>query len=204
MSRPSLRLCTLALVGATGLAACTPKANLVVVLPEETGHVGAVVVKDTHGATKEVLDRPYAAVGARAGSTDVRPVTVDTAEVRKIFGPALAAQPLPPASFVLYFESDTDVLTPPSVAAFEEVFQDVARRKAAEVVATGHTDTMGETSYNDALSLRRARKVRDMLVARGIPPDDVVVAGRGERELLVTTPDETPEPRNRRVVVTVR
>ncbi|MBX6321740.1 MAG: OmpA family protein [Rhodospirillaceae bacterium] len=204
MNRPSVSLCALAVAAAIGLSACAPKANLVVVLPESNGHVGAVVVKDTHGATKGVLDRPYAAVGASAGSTDVQRVTVDTAEVQKIFGPALAAQPLPPASFVLYFETNTDVLTPPSRAAFEGVFQDIARRTVAEVVVTGHTDTMGDLAYNDELSLRRARKVRDMLIARGIPPQNVAVAGRGERELVVQTPDETPEPRNRRVVVTVR
>jgi OmpA-OmpF porin, OOP family len=199
-----VRALVLALIGAAVLGACTPKANLIVVLPEEGGKVGSVVVKDRQGATAAVLDKPYAAAGASEGSTSVQTVEVDQAEVQEIFGTALAAQPIPPADFTLYFESDSNVLTPQSQAAFEGVFQDIARRKAAEVVATGNTDTMGDLVYNDGLSRQRAEAVRDLLVARGIRPEDIVVAGRGERELLVPTPDETPEARNRRVIITVR
>jgi outer membrane protein OmpA-like peptidoglycan-associated protein len=194
----------LAAVATAALGACAPKANLVVVLPEEGGHVGGVVVKDRQGATQEVLDKAYAAAGARAGSSNVQPVTVDQAEVEGIFATALAAQPIPPAKFILYFEPGSDVLTADSKGAFEGVFQDVARRKAAEIVATGHTDTRGDLAYNDQLSRQRAEMVRGLLIARGIPPEDIVIEGRGERELLVSTPDETDEPRNRRVVVTVR
>jgi outer membrane protein OmpA-like peptidoglycan-associated protein len=38
----------------------------------------------------------------------------------------------------------------------------------------------------------------------GIRLEQVSVAGRGEREPLVTTEDEIAEPRNRRVEITVR
>jgi len=34
--------------------------------------------------------------------------------------------------------------------------------------------------------------------------DAVVVESHGKRNLLVPTPDETPEPRNRRVEITIR
>ncbi len=84
------------------------------------------------------------------------------------------------------------------------MFGEIASRAAADTVVTGHTDTVGTLSYNDTLSLDRATKVRALLVARGLKPDSVNVAGRGERELLVQTPDETSEPRNRRVEITVR
>jgi outer membrane protein OmpA-like peptidoglycan-associated protein len=38
----------------------------------------------------------------------------------------------------------------------------------------------------------------------GVARDSIQVAGRGEREPLVPTPDEAAEPRNRRVEITVR
>ena len=81
---------------------------------------------------------------------------------------------------------------------------EVARRPAVEVVVIGHTDRVGTVQYNDALSLQRAGKLRDELVRLGIPLDRIQVAGRGEREPLVPTEDQVPEPRNRRVEITVR
>ena len=104
------------------------KDNLVVVLPEADGHVGAVVVQDGNG--KAVLDKAYAAEGAGAGSGALQPVQVDAQEVSQIFGTALAAQPIPPKTYTLYFISDSDQLTDASRADFEEVFKEVARASA--------------------------------------------------------------------------
>ena len=190
------------LPAAAVLAACAAKSNLVVVLPEADGHVGAVVVKDADG--ERVLDRAYAAEGGRAGAGSLSQVEVDEQEVQKIFGTALSARPIPPRTFTLYFISDSDQLTDASRADFEEVFVEVARRTTAEVVVTGHTDTIAPPDYNDRLSLRRAKSVRKLFIARGLPPESVVAAGRGERELLVQTPDKVREARNRRVEITVR
>lgn len=192
----------LALPAAAALAACASKSNLVVVLPEADGHVGAVVVHDAKG--DRVLDQAYAAAGSGSGAGALRPVEVAPQEVREIFGPALAAQPIAPKSFTLYFISDSARLTEASRAAFEEVFAEVARRKAAEVVVTGHTDRSAEPGYNDTLSLRRAKTVRKLFVARGLPAESVIAAGRGEREPLVPSADGTREAKNRRVEITVR
>jgi len=73
-----------------------------------------------------------------------------------------------------------------------------------EVVVIGHTDTMGSAKANIALGMRRANSVRDILVNAGLAPSTVEVTTHGEADLLVKTPDNTPEPRNRRVEITVR
>jgi len=66
----------------------------------------------------------------------------------------------------------------------------------------GHTDTVGSAEANQSLSERRAASVRDALVDLfGITPARLVAVGKGEQELLVPTPDETPNARNRRVQV---
>ena len=80
----------------------------------------------------------------------------------------------------------------------------MARRPAAEVVVTGHTDRAAEAGYNDSLSLKRAKAVRKLLVARGLPEESVIAAGRGEREPLVASADGAREAKNRRVEITVR
>lgn len=185
------------------LAACGGvKDNLVVVLPGADGHVGAVTVTDARGQT--VLDRAYAAATAGRGESRTERVEIDAKQVTEIFGPALAARPKPPVAFRLYFLSDSLELTPDSRQEFEGVFREIASRAAADTVVTGHTDTVGTQSYNDSLSRERAVAVRELLVARGLRAETIGVAGRGERELLVATPDETREPRNRRVEITVR
>jgi len=46
--------------------------------------------------------------------------------------------------------------------------------------------------------------VRQMFADRGFPASRIQAIGRGERNLLVPTPDEVAEPRNRRVTIEVR
>jgi outer membrane protein OmpA-like peptidoglycan-associated protein len=191
-----------ALIGAAMLlSGCSH--DLIVVLPEsEGGHVGGVVV-DTGKNNQVVLDKPYekAEPGALLGSGKSQS---DEKEVNEEFSSALAARPIPPQSYTLYFVSDSDQLTPESKSQFEAVFTEISRRKAAEIVVTGHTDTVGGLEYNDNLSLERAKFVEKLFAARGLSPDSMTAVGRGKRELLVQTPDNTQEPRNRRVVITVR
>jgi OOP family OmpA-OmpF porin len=176
--------------------------DMVVVIPESDGHVGAVVLQ-SHDP-KIVLDKAYAAAAPGFLGGAMKPAPADAKEVDQIFGSALAAQPIPPKSYTLYFLNDSDELVPDSRAAFDEVFAEIARRKAAEIVVTGHTDTTGTPEHNDQLSLERAKSVVRLFVARGLAPEAVTAAGRGQRELLVPTGDQAPEPRNRRVEITVR
>jgi len=149
-----------------------------------------------------VLDTAYAA--ATPGSGALKPATSDAKEVKEIFGTALTAQPAAPSIYTLYFVNDSDQLTPDSKPAFEKVFTDVQQRRAPELVVTGHTDTMGDPTYNDRLSLERAKAVSKLFIARGISEASVSVAGRGQRELRVQTPPGKSEPLNRRVEITVR
>ena len=66
----------------------------------------------------------------------------------------------------------------------------------------GHTDTVGTHEYNKELSDRRAAAVVDYLANNfHVDRSRVEAVGMGEDRLLVPTPDQTPEPRNRRVQV---
>lgn len=182
-------------------AAAPTRDDLYVLLPAQDGKTGALSV--THEGHTRTLSAPHAAVRVReVGRLEVGAASDD--EVKQAFGEALAAQPPRPASFLLYFLEGRDELTPDSALVVQRIFAEIARRPAPEIVVIGHTDRVGGIAYNDALSLRRAEKVRDDLVKQGIPREQIEVAGRGEREPLVPTDDEMPEPRNRRVEVSVR
>lgn len=193
------------IVVATSISACcTPSNDLVVVLPGSDGHIGGVVVEAA--GSKLVLDKAYA--GAMPGAAAMAPVEMGAKDVERIFSSAMAARPIPPKSYTLYFKSGSDELVPDSRTALEAMFAEVSQRKAVEIVITGHTDTVGPSGDNDRLSLDRAKAVetqlRDRFAARGVNPDAVTTAGRGEREPLIETADQTAEARNRRVEITVR
>ena len=63
---------------------------------------------------------------------------------------------------------------------------------------------MGTQQANYGLGLKRAMTVRNLLVASGLNGSTIEVTSVGELDPLVKTPDETPEPRNRRVDISVR
>lgn len=61
----------------------------------------------------------------------------------------------------------------------------------------GYTDSVGSKDSNKGLSLNRARSLGDWFRRRGVRVP-IFFAGFGEDALLVATPDETDEARNRR------
>ncbi len=189
----------LALLMGLGLSACV--SERVVLLPQADGRPSAVIVRS--GGQEQLLDQPYETVKRRPGGlsgTD----TMSKDEVQSRFGEAIAQMPERPVRFTLHFLEGSTELTPESREQFQALREELARRQVAEMLIVGHTDRVGELKANDALSLERAQAMREALKAEGIDAERVEVAGRGEREPLVKTADEVPEPRNRRVVVNVR
>ena len=175
--------------------------EMVVLLPGADGKTGALVV--THAGHQETLDSAYATARVKDPGQLERGQADPTA-VREAFAPALGAQPPRPVTFVIYFLGDSDDFTPESKVEIQKIFPEIAAHPAPEIVVVGHTDRVGTVPYNDALSLRRAERVRNDLVQLGVPRERITIAGRGEREPIVPTEDEVAEPRNRRVEITVR
>lgn len=173
----------------------------VILLPNADGSVGAVVVRQDD--VEIVLDKPYASAVIE-GPGQIRQLIVNPSAAKELFAVPLGALPLPPTSYTLYFRKGKDELTVESKKAVEKMLTELARRPAAEILVIGHTDTVGSGQSNDRLSLLRAKRVRQLLTTQGIPLENIAIAGRGERELLVPTADEIHEPRNRRVEIAVR
>lgn len=68
----------------------------------------------------------------------------------------------------------------------------------------GHTDSVGSESYNMELSRRRAQSVVDYFATRGISPNRLVTAGRGEMEPRASNDTEAGRQLNRRVEIYVK
>lgn len=185
----------------TGCAAPPPPkpVSYVVLLENPGGGTGRVIVTGDKG--EQTIST--ANTGANLdGSQAARPI--DAAAFERDFGTTLAARPMLPAQYFLYFETGGVNLTAESQALLQTIVTDVTKRPAADVSIIGHTDTVGKADVNEAIALKRAQSISELLQQKGMQPFALTVASHGKRNLLVPTPDETPEPRNRRVEVSVR
>jgi OOP family OmpA-OmpF porin len=119
----------------------------------------------------------------------------------------LEAQPamtMAPSTYIVLFDFDRSNITPAGQAVIDQVLADAVAVGAVGISATGHADRAGPEDYNMALSLRRADSVREALIAGGIDPSAITVAGRGESEPAVPTPDGVREQANRRVEIVIQ
>ncbi len=184
------------------LAACAG-GNRFVLLEEENGSVGAIIVANDAGS-QTVSEAGRVTQVASATDAPSEPEAISQEEIEKTWGASLQASPLKPRSFLLYFVSGTDILTEASRRQVPEILASIREYPAPEVSVTGHTDTTGSAEINARLALNRAEAVRDLLIEEGLDPALIEVFSHGENNLLVQTEDNVDEPRNRRVEVQVR
>jgi outer membrane protein OmpA-like peptidoglycan-associated protein len=71
------------------------------------------------------------------------------------------------------------------------------------VVVEGHTDNIGTEAYNKDLSTRRAKNVRDFLVAQSIPDTRLSSVGYGFKRPIATNSTKEGRAKNRRVDLVV-
>jgi outer membrane protein OmpA-like peptidoglycan-associated protein len=178
-----------------------PDHALIVLLPDEDGTTGRAVVSNPAGSADLTAPRHASDVSANQ-KPEVS--TMSEADVRRLFGDALAALPPAAQSYTLYFRFESDELTEDSKALVPKILATVKQRSAPEVAVVGHTDSMGTPTANFALGLKRAVAVRELLVASGLDANTVEATSLGESFPLIRTPDETPEPRNRRVEIAIK
>ncbi len=113
------------------------------------------------------------------------------------------AATLDPIQFTVYFDYDKSNLTPQASTLIQEAASRALQNEIETVVVAGNTDTSGSSAYNQALSERRARVVREALIANGVPADSIRTEAYGESNLAKPTPDGVREPLNRRSEVVI-
>lgn len=110
----------------------------------------------------------------------------------------------PSVNLTVDFATGSAALTPAAIATLDSLGQALGNPRLAHdrFRIEGHTDTVGSPALNQALSERRARRVAAYLEDKfAIPAARLQPVGMGEQGLLVPTPPQTPEARNRRVLV---
>ncbi|MDE2581835.1 MAG: OmpA family protein [Rhodospirillales bacterium] len=102
------------------------------------------------------------------------------------------------------FATGSAILTPQAKQTLDQLGKALTSRDLDKYRfrIEGHTDTVGSASTNLTLSQQRAQSVAHYLESTyGIAPSRLQAIGMGEQGLLVSTPPQTPNARNRRVEV---
>jgi outer membrane protein OmpA-like peptidoglycan-associated protein len=173
-----------------------------ILLPDEQGKTGAIVVSSM--GEERLLTKPGETVTVSTGAPPGKPYTISEKEVDAQVGLALTALPKSPGQFLFYFKYDSGELVEESLAMVQVAIRAIRERAPVEISVVGHTDTVGDKGYNYQLSLKRARAVAGLLISEGVDPSILIITSHGKDNPLVATGDQVPEPRNRRVELTVR
>ena len=101
------------------------------------------------------------------------------------------------------FGSDVESLNPASTEIVERIGKALLSVEIERVRIDGHTDASGQESYNEQLSLRRAKSVGKVLVAVGIKEENIQLRGLGSSKPVASNDTAVGRTENRRVSIVV-
>lgn len=129
------------------------------------------------------------------------PPPPDTSAARPAPVPSPSSTAAPMVLQGVTFETGSARLQPGSYVELDSVAKVLQANPALRVEIGGHTDNAGTPADNQHLSTLRAEAVRNYLVAKGVPFQQMVARGYGST--VPRTPDTTPQGRaaNRRVEI---
>lgn len=98
----------------------------------------------------------------------------------------------------VFFDFNSSTLSSTARAALQNNADFMKRHTTARVQVEGHADERGGVQYNLALGERRAKSVRDYLVAMGVEGSRVTTISFGKERPLAFGHDEAAWSQNRR------
>jgi outer membrane protein OmpA-like peptidoglycan-associated protein len=101
------------------------------------------------------------------------------------------------------FATDRAELLPGATAELDRIAKFLEAHPDRDVIIEGHTDSVGDESYNMGLSERRAQAAADQLTRRGIDRSRIRVEGLGESRPVAPNNTAAGRQQNRRVEVVI-
>ncbi|MBT2186221.1 OmpA family protein [Sphingobium nicotianae] len=138
--------------------------------------------------------RPTPVRVAAAGSAPMPSVRPSANPCQRSIDAALAGR-------VMSFRSGSAWLNPQSNKMIDDVAAVLKRCRAYGIEIGGHTDGAGDEGVNRSMSQERANRVRERLIARGVPASAVVAKGYGSSRPIRA--GNTLDPANRRISFTI-
>jgi len=101
------------------------------------------------------------------------------------------------------FGSDVESLNPASTEIVQRIGKALLGVGIERVRIDGHTDASGKETYNQQLSLRRAKSVATVLTGVGMKEQNIQLRGLGSSEPVVSNDTAAGRTENRRVSIVV-
>jgi len=101
------------------------------------------------------------------------------------------------------FGSDVESLNQQSTEIVERIGKALLGVGIERVRVDGHTDASGKETYNQQLSLRRAKSVGKVLTSVGMKEENIQLQGLGSREPVASNDTAAGRTENRRVSIVV-
>uniref|UniRef100_C6DZ81 OmpA/MotB domain protein n=1 Tax=Geobacter sp. (strain M21) TaxID=443144 RepID=C6DZ81_GEOSM len=98
----------------------------------------------------------------------------------------------------ILFDKNKDLLKPAFMESLARAASSL-RESQTDIIIQGHTDSSGSDAINLPLSQRRADRVRDYLVAQGVPTSRLIAIGYGATRPQFPNDSEANRLLNRRV-----
>lgn len=103
----------------------------------------------------------------------------------------------------LLFATDSTAVSGLSRNELSIVAQSLNRYPNTTINVIGHTDNVGDASYNLDLSQRRAQAVSSVLINGGVAPSRIRAIGRGEDQPIASNLNAAGRQANRRVEIII-
>ena len=101
------------------------------------------------------------------------------------------------------FAFDSAELSEAALKNLQFFAESMNRYTGTSVLVIGHTDAVGATDYNQALSERRAESVASFIKQQNVASERVQMMGMGESDPIASNDTEEGRRRNRRVVLII-
>jgi len=103
----------------------------------------------------------------------------------------------------ILFDTGKTALKPGAKSTLSKIAKQLQTDPSLKIAVEGHTDSVGGTATNQALSEKRANAVRDYLVSAGISGDHITADGKGEESPIATNKTAAGRQQNRRVELVI-
>jgi outer membrane protein OmpA-like peptidoglycan-associated protein len=104
---------------------------------------------------------------------------------------------------ILFIRGSVKLVDQERLQWLDELYGYLMKHPKTVLSIEGHTDSYGNPSLNERLSLARAKKVKELLVKKGISGERLSTKGWGGKKPVATNSNEEGRRKNRRVEVIV-
>lgn len=99
----------------------------------------------------------------------------------------------------IFFDFDSYELKPSSKTELKKIVNFLKQNPDLKIEVAGYTDDVGSENYNQGLSFKRARAVKNFLLRNGVDNTQISAKGYGSSNPVVSNDTEKGHSRNRRI-----